>query len=162
MVGALLHAATGRWLADYLSAKLWSLLGMEQDACWWLESPDGLEVAGSGLCATLRDYARFGAFVLADGVVDGERVLPRGWVAEAGAGYLGGGVAVPYGYMWWPVPGPEGVPAGGFSARGIFGQRIYLNPGKRLVVAMLSARSKPMNSEAIDDNDFFNALAEGL
>jgi hypothetical protein len=64
--------------------------------------------------------------------------------------------------MWWPVPGPEGVPAGGFSARGIFGQRIYLNPGKRLVVAMLSARSKPMNSEAIDDNDFFNALAEGL
>jgi hypothetical protein len=159
LVGALLHAATGQWVADYLSGRIWSRVGMEQDACWWLESPQGLEVAGSGICATLRDYARFGAFVLDGGVVDGERVLPPGWVAEAGSGCCLDGREVPYGYMWWPTSGSGGD---GFSARGIFGQRIHVNPGRRLVVVMLSARSKPMHSEVIDDNDFFNALAERL
>jgi CubicO group peptidase (beta-lactamase class C family) len=163
LVGALLRAGTGRWVADYLSEKIWSRLGMEHDATWWLESPEGLEIAGSGICATLRDYARFGAFVLADGVIGGERVLPPGWVAEAGAGYSIDGQDVPYGYMWWPTPGRDGAIGGhGFSARGIFGQRIHVNPVKGLVVVMLSARSKPMQGEVIDDNDFFNALAERL
>jgi len=163
MVGALVQAATGEWLADYLSRKIWSRIGTEHEARWWLESPDGLEVAGSGLCATLRDYARFGAFLLAGGVVDGERVLPAGWVDEAGRGHDIDGAHVPYGYMWWPVPGLDGTPgAGGFSARGIFGQRIYVNRERELVVVILSARSKPMHSEPIDDNDFCIALAEAL
>ena len=33
----------------------------------------------------MRDYARFGQFILNDGVIDGERVLPEQWVAESGA-----------------------------------------------------------------------------
>jgi len=84
-------------------------------------------------------------------------------VDEAGSGHVIDGVEVPYGYMWWPVPGADGTPgAGGFSARGIFGQRIYVDRRRDLVVVILSARSKPMHSEPIDDNDFVNALAEAL
>ena len=64
VVGALVAAATGRHVADYLSEKIWRPFGMETDASWWLESPDGLEIGGSGLSATLRDYARFGLFML--------------------------------------------------------------------------------------------------
>ena len=40
---------------------------MEHDATWWLESPDGMGLAGSGLGATLRDYGRFGLLVQQDG-----------------------------------------------------------------------------------------------
>lgn len=159
IVGALLRAAIGRSLSDYLSERIWSRFGMEADATWWLESPGGLEVAGSGFGATLRDYARFGLFFMDGGVIDGKRVLPEGWVREATSPRDVGGKCVEYGYMWWPVASPEGSFAdGAFSARGIFGQYLYINPAKRIVIAVWSARAKPLGSEVILDNDFFNAV----
>ena len=163
IVGALLRAATGRWLADYLAERIWSRIGAEADACWWLESPGGLEVAGSGFGATLRDYGRFGMFVLDDGVVDGVRILPPGWMREAGAPRLLGSQRLEYGYMWWPVAHPErGFADGAYSARGIFGQYLYVNPAQRVVIVVWSARSKPKGAEAIADNDFFNAVVAAL
>jgi CubicO group peptidase (beta-lactamase class C family) len=48
------------------------------------------------------------------------------------------------------------------NARGIFGQYIYINPRRRLVIVVWSARSKPKGAEAIADNDFLNAVAEAL
>jgi CubicO group peptidase (beta-lactamase class C family) len=65
--------------------------------------------------------------------------------------------------MWWAVPSRSGDFAdGAFSARGIFGQYIYINPRQGLVVTVLSARSKPRGAEVILDNDFFNSVAEAL
>ena len=163
VVGALVHAATGRWLADYLSDRIWSRLGMEQDAAWQLESPGGLEVGGSGICATLRDYARFGLLMMEGGMIDSEPVLPPGWVAEATAARTIGGSRVDYGYMWWAVPDARGsLEDGAYSARGIFGQYLYVNPRRRILIAVLSARSKPRGAEAILDNDFFNSVVEAL
>jgi len=163
IVGALLRAAVGCSLSDYLSEKIWSRVGMEADATWWLEAPGGLEVAGSGFGASLRDYGRFGVFVLNDGVIDSVRVLPDGWIHEATAPRDIGGKLVDYGYMWWPVAAANGSYAeGAFSARGIFGQYLYVNPAKRLVIAVWSARSKPRGAEAVLDNDFFNAVAAVL
>lgn len=163
VVGALVRAAVGGWLCDYLSEKIWAAFGMESDATWWLESPQGLEVAGSGISATLRDYARFGQFVLNDGVIGSRRILPEGWIREATVPRQIGGQPLNYGYMWWAVPSRSGgFEDGAFSARGIFGQYIYINPRQRLVVAVLSARSKPRGAEVILDNDFFNSVVEAL
>jgi CubicO group peptidase (beta-lactamase class C family) len=163
VVGALVRAAVGRWLSDYLSEKIWAPLGMQADATWWLESPQGLEVAGSGISATLRDYARFGQFILNDGTIGSRRILPEGWVNEATAPRQVGGQPLSYGYMWWAVPARSGDFAdGAFSARGIFGQYIYINPRQGLVITVLSARSKPRGAEVILDNDFFNSVAEAL
>ncbi len=163
IVGELVRAATGKWLSDYLSEKIWSKLGMEADGAWWLESPDGLEVAGSGMFATMRDYARFGRFILDDGVIDGTRVLPEGWVREAGAARLIGGQPVNYGYMWWPVPAADGsLDDGAFSARGIFGQFIYINPRHRIICVVLSARPKPTTAVTVLDVDFWNAMVQAL
>ena len=82
---------------------IWSKAGMEDDANWWLEAPGGLEVGGSGLSATLRDYARFGLFMLEDGVIGNERILPEGWMAEASSRQVINGETVDYGYMLWPL-----------------------------------------------------------
>jgi CubicO group peptidase (beta-lactamase class C family) len=161
VVGALVKAATGKWLSDYLSEKIWSKLGMEQDGAWWLEARDGLEVAGSGFFATLRDYARFGRFILDDGVIDGERILPEGWMREAGAARMISGKRVDYGYMWWIVPGADGsLDDGAFTARGIFGQLMYINPKQKVICVVLGSRAKPptMVNPAVSDNAFFNAL----
>ena len=163
IVGALLHAAVGRWLSDYLSERIWAPFGMESDAAWWLESPQGLEVAGAGISATLRDYGRFGLFMLGNGTIDGRRLLPDDWIREATAPRPFNGGQLDYGYMWWPVPAPDGsFTQGAFSARGIFGQYTYVNPAEDIVIVVLSARSKPKGAEVIADNDFFNAVVETL
>lgn len=154
VVGALVQAATGKPVAEYLSEKIWSTVGMEADANWWLESPGGLEVGGSGLSATLRDYARFGLFLLNDGVIDGERVLPEGWVATASSPKMVAGEKVDYGYLLWPLHGNS------FAAIGIFGQFVFVDPDQNLVVAMWSAQSKPVEREGIDEYVFLEALSK--
>jgi CubicO group peptidase (beta-lactamase class C family) len=141
-------------VADYLSEKIWSRLGMEEDAYWWLESPDGLEVGGSGLSATLRDYARFGLFLLKDGVIDGPRVLPEGWVETASKKAIVNGEEIEYGYMLWPLHGNS------YAAIGIFGQFVFVDPDRNLVVAMWSAQSKPVGRHGLDEYVFLQALSE--
>jgi hypothetical protein len=163
LVGAVLEGATHKPLATYLSETLWSRLGMEQDATWWVEAPGGMGLAGSGLGATLRDYARFGLFVQQDGVLDGQRIVPEGWFREAGAAHVIGGKSVDYGYLWWPLPAGDPIHQGAFKAEGIFGQFIYINRAENLVIVVLSARPKPNSSDHIlDDSSFFAAVARSL
>jgi CubicO group peptidase (beta-lactamase class C family) len=153
IVGALVQAAAGKPVAEYLSEKLWAPLGMESDATWWLDSPGGLEVASSGLSATLRDYARFGLFLLRDGVIDGKRVLPEGWVEQASTPKVIGGEKVDYGYLLWPLHDRS------YAAIGIFGQFVFVDPDRNLVVAMWSAQPKPTDREGVDEYLFLQALS---
>jgi CubicO group peptidase (beta-lactamase class C family) len=163
VLSALVRAAVKRPLSQYLSEKLWAKLGMEADATWWLESPGGLEVGGSGLSARLRDYGRFGVFVLGGGKAAGEQVVPSDWFPDAGRPKRVGQFLVPYGYMWWSFgPGSEPVHQGAFEAIGIFGQFIYTNPRHNVVIVVWSARQKPTGSTIIADEDFFSAAVAAL
>lgn len=119
--------------ADYLSERIQRKVGMESGATWWLESPDGLEVGGSGLSATLGDYGRFGLFLLNDGVAGDERILPKGWVEKASSSKTVDGEQVDYGSMTTaPCCGQfdsNGTPnESACEARGIFGQHVWVNP----------------------------------
>jgi CubicO group peptidase (beta-lactamase class C family) len=163
VAGAVVRAAVGRPLADYLSERIWTKAGMEADATWWLESPNGLEIGGSGLSATLRDYGRFGLFLMNGGVANGEKILPDGWVKDAGSPKTIGGKIVDYGYMIWPIAaGPGAANNGAFQALGIYGQHIYVNPRERVVIVVWGALPKPTDMEVIADEDFFAAAALAL
>jgi CubicO group peptidase (beta-lactamase class C family) len=163
VVGALVRAAVGKPLAQYFSERIWAKFGMEADATWWLDSPDGLEIGGSGLSATLRDYGRLGLFLLGGGKAGGEQVLPEDWVQEAGSPKHIGSTTVDYGYMLWPVPNAAGtVNEGAFEARGIFGQHIYVNPRENLVIVVWGALQKPIGNIGLNDNDFFAAVSLAL
>jgi CubicO group peptidase (beta-lactamase class C family) len=163
VVGELIHAAVKRPVAQYLSERIWSKFGMESDATWWLESSKGQEIGGSGLSATLRDYGRFGLFFMYGGVLEGEKILPDGWISEAGSSKIIGGKKVNYGYMWWiPDAAANPVHNGAFLARGIFGQSMYLNPAENIVVVVWSARPKPTGTDTISDEDFFAAVVKAL
>jgi len=162
LIGAVIEGATRKRLASYLSETLWSWLGVEHDATWWLESPGGMGLAGSGIGATLRDYGRFGLFVQQGGIVNGQRMLPQGWFREAGSSHVIGGKSVDYGYLWWPVPHGDPIHQGAFEARGIYGQHLYINPHEKLVIVVLSARPKPTGATVLDDAAFFAAVARSL
>jgi len=163
IAGALLRAAVHKPLAEYLSEKIWAKFGMESDATWWLESPGGLEVGGSGLSATLRDYGRFGLFLLQGGKAGGEQVLPEDWVKEASSPKIVNGELVQYGYMLWPIPSDGGsINEGAFEARGIFGQHVYVNPRERVIVVVWSALPKPLAKPTVSNIDFFAAVSEAL
>jgi CubicO group peptidase (beta-lactamase class C family) len=129
LVGVLLGRATKKNLAAYLSEKIWVPAGMEQQATWILNRT-GNEISGCCIQAAPRDYARFGLFILNGARVNGQSIVPDGWLAEAttertGIDRPGRG----YGYLWWTYSD------GSFSARGIFGQGIFIDPERKLVIA---------------------------
>lgn len=130
LVGVLLAQATGRNLSELLSGKVWQPAGMEQQATWIL-SRTGQEISGCCVQAATRDFARLGLFML-DGArpAGGASIVPEGWLAEATRtqapiGQPGRG----YGYFWWTYDD------GSYSARGIFGQGLFIDPKRRLVIA---------------------------
>lgn len=144
-LGLLVARVTGRTLSDYLAEKLWGPLGMEADALWGVEDrrPDATEVAFCCFNATLRDYARFGLLMAQKGNWQGRQLLPAAWVEEAtrpdrpqvAPGRLYPDYPLGYQYQWWTFPGPDGA----FTAQGVNGQFLYVNPAARLVIAMTSA-----------------------
>ncbi|WP_293858225.1 serine hydrolase [Sphingomonas sp. SCN 67-18] len=136
LIGVLVSKATGKSLAQYLTEKIWTPFGMEQDAFWMVDA-GGQDIGGCCISVSLRDYARIGQLVLNDGVIGGRRVVPEGWFAAAtrkqadiGAPDRG------YGYQWWTNAD------GSFQAQGIFGQLIFVDPARKLVVVMSSAWPK--------------------
>jgi CubicO group peptidase (beta-lactamase class C family) len=150
VLGSLISAATGKTLADYMSETIWSRLGMEFDAFYTLESETGQEIGGSRAGIALRDFGRFGVFVLQNGVVDGTAVLPPDWIEHAGRPAFSVGTdtnrygAAGYGYSWWIDPD------GSMVAVGFAGQSLYINRKHKVVIVTLSCQPQPPYSAAYD------------
>lgn len=86
--------------------------------------------------STARDFARFGMLYLADGVWNGERILPQGWAryvaTPAPAQPAGNGPG--YGAQFWLYGGREGLPADAFGASGGQGNWAIIVPSRSMVV----------------------------
>jgi CubicO group peptidase (beta-lactamase class C family) len=112
--------------------------------------PSGDYVGSSYIYVTARDYARFGLLYLNDGVVNGNRVLPEGWVkytttpASASNGE--------YGSLFWLNRSKKypSAPEDMFSCQGHDGQMIFIIPSKDLVVVVLGFSHKPENELDFD------------
>ncbi len=129
LIGVLVSKATKKSVSQYLSEKIWAPFGMEQDASWLLGGT-GHEISGCCIQASTRDFARFGVFMLGGAMIDGQSILPQGWIAaattrKADIGAEGRG----YGYQWWTYDN------GSYAAQGIFGQGIFIDPARKLVIA---------------------------
>lgn len=129
LIGVLVAKATGKSLSEYLSEKVWKPYGMAKDAVWILND-GGKEIGGCCISATTRDFALFGQFAMYGGKIGDTSVVPDGWYEKAGTkqadiGMDGRG----YGYQWWTYDD------GSFAAQGIFGQGIFVDPKRKLVIA---------------------------
>jgi len=142
VLGLVLRRATERSLAEYLRQELWQPIGMESDGFWIVDAA-GAELAGVGLNAVLRDYARLGCCYLNGGAWNGVQVVPTAWVKASvtpDAPHLRPGprpsalLPLGYGYQWW-VPDDSGA----YSAMGIYNQFVWVDPATRTVIAKSSA-----------------------
>ena len=129
LIGVLVSEATGKTLSEYLTEKVWKPYGMETNAVWMTGST-GHEIAGCCISATLHDYARFGLFMLGGAKANGTSIVPDDWMSKATASQVdidadGKG----YGYQWWTDAD------GSYAAQGIFGQGIFIDPSRNLVIA---------------------------
>ncbi|KZL17820.1 6-aminohexanoate-dimer hydrolase [Pseudovibrio axinellae] len=146
VLGALLVAATGRSVTDYMQEKIWQPLGMESDA-YWIVDDFGMELAFAGLNATARDYAKLGELFRNNGNWNGKQIVSPQWVKSSvtpdaphlmPVEGLQSIFDLGYGYQWWVFDGQQGE----FSAIGVYNQFIYVNPTTNLVIVKLSANSE--------------------
>jgi CubicO group peptidase (beta-lactamase class C family) len=143
LIGVLVSSATKKKLSDYLSEKVWAPFGMEQDASWLLGST-GHEISGCCIQASTRDYARFGVFMLGGAMVDDKAILPDDWLSPATTKQADIGVAGKgYGFQWWTYDD------GSYAAQGIFGQGIFIDPKRRLVIASNSNWPKATDPDTV-------------
>src|SRR5215207_6987516 len=136
LVGLILERATGMPVARYMEEKLWKPMGMEADGSWSLDSTEnGFEKMESGVNARARDFARFGMLFAEEGNWEGRQLISRGWVEESTRADTSSDPSLDYQYFWW-VNSADGETYH-FSARGKYGQYIYVAPGKDLVIVRL-------------------------
>jgi len=114
-------------------AELFRRLGMHDT---WAETDwRGNYMLSSQVWTTARDLARFGQLYLDDGMVDGERILPEGWldyVSRPSAPQPNGEQG--YGATFWLFDKSEGIPADAISANGNRGQYVVIVPSRNIVI----------------------------
>jgi CubicO group peptidase (beta-lactamase class C family) len=135
VLGWMLERATGTTVAAYMAQSLWEPLGAERDGFFIMDGPPnvGREFTGAGFNATLHDFARVGAMMLDNGRGNGHQIVSADWVARITTpikfpGDSGNG----YGMQWWTFGDTA------YSAVGLQGQFIFVDPKTRTVVVKLS------------------------
>ncbi len=172
VLGMVVEAATKQDFKTYFKEKIWDKLGAEGDA-YLLQDTVGTGLFYGGLNIRLRDMARFGVLMLNQGVnYKGESVVSSEWVKKATtpdkehlmplSATADSYPRFGYKYQWWI---PNDWDGDDFSAIGIYGQYIYINPSRNVVIAKTSAYKNYlidggwMNVEALA---VFQAIARHL
>lgn len=152
-LGWIVARVAGQSVAQFMSERIWSKMGAEQDAYYTVDST-GTPFAGGGFNAGLRDMARLGQVLLDDGVVNGERLVPEAAIARIRAGgdkaaFEKAGYQLLKGWsyrgMWWITNNDHGA----YMARGVHGQALYIDPKARVVIARFA--SHPTAGNAAND-----------
>ncbi|MWP39378.1 serine hydrolase [Rhodobacter sphaeroides] len=167
VLGWIISRTTDMEVTDYLSERLWSRMGTEQDAYMTVDAI-GTPYAGGGLSAGLRDLGRFGQLMLNGGELNGERLFPKEVVETIKAGgnreafKAGGYETLPgasYRGQWWVFHNDHGA----FAARGVHGQTIYIDPTAEMVIVRFASYPLAANPN-IDPTSLpaYQAVAEYL
>ncbi|HEV3483342.1 MAG TPA: serine hydrolase [Candidatus Acidoferrales bacterium] len=157
VLGLLLEKVTGKRLNEYTQEKLWKKIGAQSDAFFYESEKQPDTCAFACFNATARDYARVGLMMLQGGALVGKRVISTQWMHDSttpDAPYLKPRTGGPeggygYAYQWWIPPGNDGA----FEAEGIYGQCIYVNPAKRVVIVQTGAWPEPVSSALAEEQE---------
>ena len=103
----------------------------------WFSDRQNLGTPGYGLCLTAQDMAKIGLLCLNKGTFNGTQIVSSEWIKEMteprtveGKHFRG----MDYGYLWWIISRKKHI----YAAIGNSGNVIYINPEKKIVVAVAS------------------------
>lgn len=135
LLAQVLKQATGRHADEFAVKELFEPLGITRH--FWKSTPTGHPDTEGGLYLAAADVAKIGYLYLHDGVWDGRRILPAGWVKEATAAHveIAGRPERRYGYQWWKIVGgdrPDNMFAIGYG-----GQQLLVVPSLDLVAVFM-------------------------
>lgn len=133
VIGMVIRGATGKSIPELMESRILAPMGLEA-APYYVTDGLGEAFVLGGLNLRTRDYARFGQMVLQCGQWQGQQVVPADWVRAMTTPQAKDGTL--YGFQWWIPPNPA---PGEVMAQGVYGQYIYLDPGRGVVIAVNSA-----------------------
>lgn len=161
VLGMVLRGATGKSVAELLEERLLHPLGLEADGAY-ITDGHGVAFVLGGLNFTTRDYARFGQMVLDGGVWRGVRLISEDWLhAATRASAKTAPGQIRYGYQWRiPADVDAHAPDHAFLGRGIYGQHLYIDPQRDVVIMQTGADRRFQEPGAFAQNlDMFRALS---
>ncbi len=163
VLGWLTNRATGKPVSEVFGERIWSKLGVERSG-YVITGRDGTESWGGGFNGTARDMARFGQMLLQGGIAQGRQLVPT----EVVEGFRAGASREAF------AKSAEGQPGevmqgwsyrdqywvnnntGAFTALGIYGQWIYVDPAAEMVLVKQSSYTSATGE--IIDNDVTLAI----
>jgi CubicO group peptidase (beta-lactamase class C family) len=132
LLGHILWKATGLHAEDYAQQHLFPALGIESH--YWKTTPSGHTDTEGGLYLEPTDLAKIGYLYLHDGIWEGKRLLPEGWVAASTRPHVSSGWNdFMYGFQWWLLPHEGDGPSYAWAAIGYGGQRLLVVPELDLI-----------------------------
>ncbi len=125
LMSAVVREATGMTVDAYAERFLFGPLGIRE--YHWKRTPTGLPDTEGGLYLEADDLAKIGYLYLHDGVWNGQRILPTGWVAASTARRVErvNQADWGYGYQWWRLD-RGGTPV--WAGLGFGGQYLLVLP----------------------------------
>jgi CubicO group peptidase (beta-lactamase class C family) len=163
VLGELLQRTYKKRLNKVIEETIWSKIGAQSDAFYFRgRKQSGVAAAGS-LNATTRDLGRFGLMVMNGGVLGGQRIVSKSWIDQISRPTIAFAKPQPngpevdtthvgYNSQWWLLDGPDRA----IMAMGIYGQAVYVNPKKRVVIVQTSAWREP------DQEDDWNEMIKAM
>ncbi|MEP1330834.1 serine hydrolase [Pseudophaeobacter sp.] len=160
VIGMVIRGATGQPIARLLQEKIIAPLGLDRDL-YYVTDGEGVAFVLGGLNITTRDYARFGLMVEQDGAYNGRQIVPAAWIkASTRPSAPTKPDKISYGYQWWV---PVGAEPGEFLARGVYGQYIYIDQARDVVIVSTAADRKFRDAGVSEINiEMFRKLARIL
>jgi len=143
LLAMILEKATGKSVSAYASEKIWSKLGMKEDAHWSMDKEGGQEKAFCCLYAQARDFAKIGRLILDQGKYNNQQIIPSWYfekmIEQNGLTTEDGVPNYRYGYHIWTFRGDENPVV---YCRGILGQYIITIPEQQLIIIRLGMKRK--------------------